>query len=228
MPEWVLGMPCMWLDQNGSAEVGITWWAARDAGDHDDRVTGDLDDRLAGYLDDHIAGDIDDHVVDDQVDGHLDDHIAGDHDDRVAGDLDDHVVDDQVAGHLEVHIAGDHDDCFAGDLDDRVAGDLDDHNTPLSQRPKNLKCNLLLYSCSNKILIKYKKYSHFNDCHQPLVLRFHSSPTWSTMASLALGGVILMIRCLITQVPRTTCLWGPRLVLDECDDNGGVWAGWVL
>ena len=138
MPEWVLGMPCMWLDQNGSAEVGITWWAARDAGDHDDHVAGDLDDRLAGYLDDHIAGDLDDHVVDDQVAGHLDDHIDGDQDDRVAGDLDDRV---------------------AGDLDDHVAGDLDDHNKPLSQRPKNLKRNLLLYSCSNKIWIKYTKYS---------------------------------------------------------------------
>ena len=79
MPEWVLGMPCMWLwlDQNGSAEVGITWWAARDAGDHDDRVAGDLDDRLAGYLDDH--------VVDDQVSGYLDDHIDGDHDDHGLG-----------------------------------------------------------------------------------------------------------------------------------------------
>ena len=177
MPEWVLGMPCMWLDQNGSAEVGITWWAARDAGDHDDR--------LAGYLDDHIAGD---------------------HDDCVAGDLHDRV---------------------AGDLDDHVAGDLDDHNTPLSQRPKNLKRNLLLYSCSNTILIKYTKYSHFNDCHQPLVLRFHSSPTWSTMASLTLGVVILMIKRLITHVPRPTCLWGSWLVLDECDDNDSVWVGWV-
>ena len=185
MPEWVLGMPCMWLDQNGSAEVGITWWAARDAGDHDDRVAGDLDDRLAGYLDDHIAGD---------------------HDDCVAGDLHDRV---------------------AGDLDDHVAGDLDDHNTPLSQRPKNLKRNLLLYSCSNTILIKYTKYSHFNDCHQPLVLRFHSSPTWSTMASLTLGVVILMIKRLITHVPRPTCLWGSWLVLDECDDNDSVWVGWV-
>ena len=134
MPEWVLGMPCMWLwlDQNGSAEVGITWWAARVAVDHDDRV----------------------------------------------------------------------------------AGDLDDHNTPLSQRPKNPKRNLLLYSCSNKILIKYTQYSHFNDCHQPaLVLRYHSSPTWSTMASLTLGGVILMIRCLIIKVPAPLACGDPDLCL---------------